>query len=128
METMCLTSSSLYSQGKIEANKKETFYLFYHIVCVKKYATCFVTISFLQIDISRVKYFHMWVTFWIVLSKDKVKSRVHLKIKLFGDDFILSIIIYGTLFKCLALVQFLVRHYRRSNVSLVFIWLHYRSM
>lgn len=76
MENMCLISSFIYSQGKTEAIKNETFYLFYHIICVKKYATRLVTIFFLQIDNSQVKYFHMWVTFWTVLPKDKVKSKV----------------------------------------------------
>lgn len=82
MENVCLLSSFIYSQGLREEIKRETFYLFKHIVCVKKYARCLVTIPFLQIDCDKGKYLHVWVTYLMVLLKDKVKSRVHLEIRL----------------------------------------------
>lgn len=84
MENVCLLSSFIYSQGLREEIKRETFYLFKHIVCVKKICQMpfIVTIPFLQIDSDQGKYLHVWVTYLMVLLKDKVKSRVHLEIRL----------------------------------------------
>lgn len=76
MENMCLLSSFMYSQGLREEPKRETFYLFKHIVCVKKYARCLVTISFLQIDSDQGKYLHVWVIYLVVLLKDKVNPEL----------------------------------------------------
>lgn len=81
MENMCLLSLLMYSQSLREEIKR-FFCLFKYIVCVKKYARCLVTISFLQADSDQGRYLHVWVTYFLVLLKDKVKSRVHLEIRL----------------------------------------------
>lgn len=77
---MSIIFVNVFSESK-RGNKK-IFCLSKDIVCVKKYARCLVTISFLQADSDQGKYFHVWVTYFLVFLKDKVKSRDHLEIRL----------------------------------------------